>query len=176
APLHGALRAMQWGEVEQLDGGAPLWRVPAAHMKLGVAEKTDAANAHLIPLSTAAAAVLRAVRAIAGGAPAADALVFPGRRGGSAPIGAGAIGELYARTPYAGRHVPHGWRASFSTVMNERRRADRAAVDMTLGHKPKDMTKVEAAYNRADHLELRREILEEWGALIAPGHGVSHTA
>ncbi len=172
----GTLRAMRWCEVEDLDGREPLWRVPAAHMKLGVAEKADAANDHLVPLSTAAAGVLRAVRAIAGGAPAADALVFPGRRGGSMRIGEGAVGALYARTPYAGRHVPHGWRASFSTVMNTHRRGDRGAIDMTLGHKPKDMTKVERAYNRADHLALRREILEEWGALIAPGAVVSHTA
>ncbi|WP_375382038.1 tyrosine-type recombinase/integrase [uncultured Sphingomonas sp.] len=170
----GTLRAMRWGEAEDLNGCEPLWRVPAANMKLGVAEKGDAANDHVVPLSTAAAGVLRAARAIAGGAPAADALVFPGRRGGA--IGEGAIGALYARTPYAGRHVPHGWRASFSTVMNLRRREDRAAIDMTLGHKPSGMSKVERAYNRADHLDLRREILEDWGALIAPGPVGSHTA
>ncbi len=99
------------------------------------------------------------MRSIAGGFDA-DALVFP--------IGAGAIGALYARTTYAGRHVPHGWRAAFSTVMNERRRGERAEVDMTLGHKPKDMTKVERAYNRSQLLDHRRLILEEWGTLIAP--------
>lgn len=163
-----ALRGICWGEVEDLDGPAPVWRVPAARMKLGAARKLDSVNDHLVPLSSRAAGVLRAARAIAGGGPDAAALVFPGRGAKDAAIGAGAIGDLYVRAGFAGRHVPHGWRASFSTVMNERRPNDRADIDRALGHKPKGMTKVELAYNRAQHLAARRALLEEWGALIAP--------
>jgi integrase len=157
---------MRWSEVEDLDGDAPLWRVPAARMKLGANRKGDAANDHLVPLSAPAISVLRVARAFATDV-AGDALVFPGRRGADAPIGAGALGELYARAGYAGRHVPHGWRAAFSTVMNERRPGDRTAIDQALGHVPAGMSKVERAYNRAQHLELRRKLLDEWGALIA---------
>lgn len=160
-----ALRGMRWSEIEELDGREPLWRVPAERMKLGVANKRDSANDHLVPLSPAAAGVLRAARAIAGGAADPAALVFPGRIDGQ-PIGAGAIGELYVRAGFAGRHVPHGWRASFSTVMNERRPEDRADIDRTLGHAPKGMTKVERAYNRAQHLAKRRALLEEWAVLL----------
>lgn len=163
-----ALRGMCWREVEELDGPAPVWRVPAARMKLGAARKLDPVNDHLVPLSSRAAGVLRAARAIAGGGPDAAALVFPGRGAKDAAIGAGAIGDLYVRAGFAGRHVPHGWRASFSTVMNELRPDDRADIDRALGHKPKGMTKVELAYNRAQHLAARRALLEEWGALIAP--------
>ncbi len=174
-----ALRGMRWDEVEDLDGPEPIWRVPAARMKLKAAKKVDPKNDHLVPLSSAAVAVLRAARAI-GGTTTADGLVFPGRRGGDAPIGEGAIGELYGRTDFDGRHVPHGWRSSFSTVMNERRPHDRAAIDQALGHKPKTkgegVGKSEGAYNRATYLPLRRVILEEWGALIAPGPVGSHTA
>lgn len=162
-----ALRGMRWCEVEDLDGRAPIWRIPAERMKLGAARKLDSANDHLVPLSPRAAGALRAARAIAGGAADPAALVFPGR-GKGAPIGAGAIGDLYVRAGFGGRHVPHGWRASFSTVMNERRPADRADIDRTLGHAPKGMTKVERAYNRAEHLAARRALLDEWGALIAP--------
>lgn len=168
----GSLRGMRWSEVEDLDAREPLWRVPAARMKLGRAQKNDAAHDHLVPLSTPAAAVLRAARSIAGLVDA-DALVFPGRRGSDALIGTGAIGALYARAGYAGRHVPHGWRASFSTIMNERRPAEHVAIDKALGHKPTGMTKVEAAYNRAQHLQRRRELLEEWAALLLPcKHGL----
>lgn len=162
-----ALRGMRWSEIEEFDGPEPLWRVPAVRMKLGVHHKRDAANDHLVPLSPPAVDVLRAARAIVGEDVAADALVFASRAG-AAPIGAGAIGELYARAGFAGRHVPHGWRASFSTVMNERRPGQRFDIDRTLGHKPKDMKKPERAYNRAQHLTTRRELLEEWAALIAP--------
>ena len=170
-----ALRGMRWSEVLDLDEREPVWRVPAARMKLGRALKDDAAQDHVIPLSTAAVAVLRAARAIGGRADPA-ALVFPGRRGGDAPIGAGAIGELYARGGYAGRHVPHGWRASFSTVMNELHPGGRSAIDQALGHKASGMTKVEAAYNRAQHLAARRTLFEEWGALIAPASTTSAVA
>lgn len=170
-----ALRGMTWDEVEGLDGPAPLWRVPASRMKLKAVHKLDAARDHLVPLAAAAVAVLRQARNMHRGDAnmhgdhfvGAGKMVFPGRDG-TAPIGAGAIGELYARAGFAGQHVPHGWRASFSTVMNERRPADRGAIDRALGHQPKGMTKVEKAYNRAQHLDQRRAILEEWAELIAP--------
>lgn len=163
----GSLRGMRWREVEDIDGPAPIWRVPAAQMKLSRDRKGDAAHDHEIPLSTAAAAVLRAARAI-GGALGPNELVFPGRRGGDEPIGEGAIGDLYARAGYAGRHVPHGWRASFSTIMNEVHPGGRAAIDRALGHQAKDMSQVEAAYNRAQHLAACRTLVQEWSELIAP--------
>lgn len=159
------LRGMRWGEVERLDGPEPLWRVPAARMKLKLVNKQDAERDHLVPLSRAAVHLLGEVRALELAPPAPDDLVFTGR-GGIGPIGAGAIGELYARAGFAGRHVPHGWRASFSTIMNRRRPADRAAIDRALGHVLTGVSEKEGAYNREQHLELRRELLEEWAAVL----------
>ena len=49
-----------------------------------------------------------------------------------------AIGYLLDRAGYHRRHVPHGWRATFSTLMNERHRADRQVIDPMLAHAPKD--------------------------------------
>ena len=162
------VRMMTWSEVENLDGPAPLWRVPAAHMKLAAKYKTDSRRDHLVPLSPAAVAVLRSVQElhISTSVKVDGMLVFAGRDG-TGPLGEGAIGELYARAGFAGRHVPHGWRASFSTVMNERRPNDRAAVDRTLGHKVRGVSGDEGAYNRAQHLGLRRSIMEEWASIIA---------
>ncbi|MBB5726712.1 integrase [Sphingomonas endophytica] len=162
-----AVRGARWDEIEELDG-APVWRVPAARMKLAAAKKRDAANDHLVPLAPAAAAVLRAARAL-DPIGAASGLIFPGRNGRT-PIGEGTINALYARTPFAGRHVVHGWRATFSTVMNERRPADRAVIDRALGHVLKHddgtIAKVEGAYNRAQHLAPRRRVFEEWAAVL----------
>lgn len=173
-----AVRGARWEEIEDLDGPEPLWRVPAARMKLAAAKKQLADNDHLVPLSPAAVAVLRACRAAAGdngacvsrggGGETQGVLVFPGR--GGAALGERALVDLYARTSFAGRHVPHGWRATFSTVMNELRPEWRAAIDRTLGHVLKGeggkAAKVEAAYNRATYLPLRRQILDAWGALL----------
>ena len=78
-----------------------------------------------------------------------------------------AIGYLLNRAGYHRRHVPHGRRATFSTLMNERHRADRQVIDLMLAHAPKD--KVEGAYNRAAHLARRRELAQEWADLLLDG-------
>jgi integrase len=175
-----AARGARWCEIEDLDGDAPVWRIPAARMKLAATKKLDAGNDHLVPLAPAAVAVLRAARALNMHREDAymhqehanlhgDRLIFPGRDGRS-PIGEGTINALYGRTRFAGRHVVHGWRATFSTVMNERRPDDRGVIDQALAHvlKHEDGTtaKVEGAYNRAQHLAPRRRIFEEWAEIL----------
>jgi len=134
-------------------------------MKLARAKKGEERFAHLVPLSAPALAVLRAAADLAdqkSGFPESG-LVFPGR-GRNSPIGERAIGDLYVAAGFRGRHVPHGWRASFSTIMNELQPETRAAIDLALAHTPKD--KVEAAYNRSEMLGTRRALFERWGALL----------
>lgn len=158
-----AVRGMCWGEVEDLEGAAPLWRVPPARMKLAKAKKEEARFEHLVPLSPAAVAVLREARAHARNQPHSCSLVFPGS-GKGGQIGERAIGVLYVRAGYAGRHVPHGWRASFSTILNELLPGERDAIDLALAHAGKG--KVEGAYNRAQLLERRRALFDRWGELL----------
>ena len=155
-----AVRGMRWEEIEDLDGDAPLWRVPPARMKLSRAKKGEDRFAHLVPLSPAAVEVLRAAARRRRGSD----LVFPGRDR-ARPIGEATLRDLYVRAGHAGRHVPHGWRASFSTILNEELGESwSAAIDAALAHSPKD--KVEAAYNRADRLARRRELMERWAAML----------
>lgn len=160
-----AVRGMRWGEIEDWDG-APVWRVPPARMKLARAKKESDRFAHLVPLSSPAVELLQLVAAKNGydthSAPAGG-LVFPGR-GKTGPLGERAIGELYVRAGFSGRHVPHGWRASFSTILNEQLPLERAAIDLALAHAPKD--KVEAAYNRSEQLDRRRRLFDLWGELL----------
>ncbi len=158
-----AVRGMRWSEV---DLEARTWTVPAARMKLSRAKKDDARFDHVVPLSAPAARLLIAA---AGHTREPlpqnrQQLVFPGRDGG--PIAAGAIRELYERAGFGGRHVPHGWRASFSTILNEELGPDwRFDIDAALGHAGKG--KVEAAYNRSAQLHRRRELFDRWGALLS---------
>lgn len=151
----GALLGARWDEFEQLDGDAPIWRIPAARMKIARAKKDDAAHDHLVPLSRQAVEVLRQARDhFAGGGD----MVFP--------IHPAAIGALYKRAGFAGRHVPHGWRASFSTILNEQFPLERGAIDMALAHVPADRSKVERAYNRSEMLDQRRSLFDRWGAML----------
>lgn len=153
-----AVRGMRWGEV---DLQAQLWTVPAARMKLSRAKKGEARFDHLVPLSAPALFVLQGARQF-GSDP--DSLVFPGRTGG--PIGEGALRDLYSRAGFDGRHVPHGWRASFSTILNEDMGEGwRGDIDRALAHATRG--KVEAAYNRSVLLDRRRAVFDRWGELLS---------
>jgi len=151
----GEVRAAEWSEFSGLDGAAPVWRIPAEHMKMK--------RAHEVPLSPAAVETLEALHRLSGKSP----LAFPAFDDAQKPISEGALGEMLERAGYKGRHVPHGWRAAFSTIMNGRRPADRAVIDLMLAHESKD--KVEAAYNRQTHWSTRVEIAAEWAKLIMKG-------
>lgn len=172
APRLSSLRFARRSEIEGVDWNRPdstsqepLWRIPPAHMKLTKVKKADPAAEHVIPLSRQAVTVLRELHAITG----SSELLFPGRRRGR-PIGEGAIGGLYDAAGYAGRHVPHGWRASFSTILNDRFPDDQALIDQALAHAG-HKGKVEAAYNRAQHLERLRDLFQRWADLIDPPTG-----
>ena len=103
-----------------------------------------------MPLGEAAVSVLRAVRRLNGRFP----YVFGSVRSPRDPMSENTLNYMYARNGYSGRHVPHGWRSTFSTVMNERavrerRPDDHPIIDGTLTHKPKGVSSSEAAYIRS---------------------------
>lgn len=159
----GALTTTPWDELNGLNPDEPLWIIPAARMKLRLHLKDDEARDMLVPLSRQAIETIEAARLLSG----RGRFVFPSTRSTLKPMSENALGYLLNRAGYHGRHVPHGWRATFSTIMNERHRADRAVIDLMLSHVPKDL--VEGAYNRADHLVRRRELAQEWADLILEG-------
>ncbi|MGY2735190.1 tyrosine-type recombinase/integrase [Sphingomonas sp. UYP23] len=173
----GMVRGATWAEFENIDFTGmshgpflPIWRVPADRMKLTADLKDEAAFEHIIPLSWQAVEVLLAVHRLTG----RNRLVFPGERHSHRPLSENAIGYLYNRVGYHGRHVPHGWRSSFSTTMNAlavklRRPEDPPIIEMMLAHVPEN--KVKAAYDRAGHMERRRELGQEWSDMLMKGMG-----
>lgn len=178
----GMVRFMEWTDVTGVDWANvdmncddALWKVPADKVKQELRLRNDEAFEHLVPLSRQAVDTLRAVRWLTGRSP----FVFPGARSGLKPISENAIGYLYNREGYQGRHVPHGWRSSFSTIMNEqaerelgsdvRLLADRMIVDLMLAHSPKGMSASELRYNRAAYMPRRRELAQRWADMIMEG-------
>ncbi|WP_141521692.1 tyrosine-type recombinase/integrase, partial [Novosphingobium sp. PC22D] len=162
------LRGAEWAEFEDLDGKLPLWRIPSARMKGDRDRKEEVGGDHLVPLTPQAVAVLRAIWPLTGGGP----LVFPSNRHAHRPMSENAIGYLLNRAGYHGHHVPHGFRAAFSTIMNEWAERngdphDRKVIDLMLAHVPKD--KIEGAYNRAAYMLRRRELATIWAGMLAEG-------
>lgn len=147
ATRSGEIRGMLWSELN-----GDVWEIPSERMKMK--------RPHIVPLSRQALDVLEAVKPFTAHSP----YVFAAIRSPDKPMSDMALSILLKRNGYAGRHVPHGFRSSFSSIMNERRPEDRYIIDLMLAHVSKD--KVEAAYNRSVHLEKRREIAQEWADLL----------
>ncbi|WP_256837490.1 integrase arm-type DNA-binding domain-containing protein [Sphingopyxis sp. KK2] len=163
----GELRGARWEEFEDLDGKYPLWRIPAARMKGGIERKEEDGGDHLVPLAPQSVEVLCALWPLTGD----GELLFPGNRFAHRPMSENAIGYLLNRAGYHGHHVPHGFRAAFSTIMNEwaKRegdRDDRSAIDLMLAHIPKQVSESEGAYNRAAYMPRRRELACIWADML----------
>ncbi|WP_313534339.1 phage integrase central domain-containing protein [Sphingomonas sp.] len=173
----GVLRAATWPEFLELDWAAPHapapaaeWHISAERMKLEVEEKGDEAYDHRVPLSHQAVAVLRELRVLTGRC----AWIFPNYKTTRNPMTDSAISSAYLDLGYRGRHVPHGWRAAFSTIMNEWAAKhghpnDRLVIDLMLAHRPKGMSSSEFAYNRALFTDRRRELAQVWADMIMEG-------
>ncbi|KRA84694.1 tyrosine-type recombinase/integrase [Altererythrobacter sp. Root672] len=162
------LRGARWDEFEDLNGRKPLWRIPATRMKGDLDRKEEVNGDHLVPLARQSVAVLRALWPLTGDCD----LLFPSTRHLHKPMSENAIGYLLNRAGYHGHHVPHGFRAAFSTIMNEwaERRGkdhDRKVIDLMLAHVPRE--KVESAYNRAAYMPRRRELAEAWADMLTQG-------
>lgn len=175
----GMVVGLPWAEIEGVDWSNPekpspdaLWRIPSERMKLEFDLREDDEWDHIVPLASAAVETLRVVRTLTGHGP----LAFCSVRSSHDPMSANAIGYLYNRIGYKGRHVPHGWRSTFSTVMNagaerahfgaDRLLIDRLIIDLMLAHVPTGMSESEFRYNRNLYMTRRREIAEEWADLL----------
>lgn len=162
------LRGAHWDEFENLDSCKPIWCIPAARMKGDLDRKDEIDGDHLVPLARQSVAVLRALWPLTG----TCALVFPSNRFPHRPMSGNAIGYFLNRAGYHGHHVPHGFRAAFSTIMNEwaereGKGHDRKIIDLMLAHVPKE--KVESAYNRAGYMPRRRELAQIWADMLSDG-------
>jgi len=162
------LRGARWEEFEDLNGKLPLWRIPAWRMKGDLDRKEELHGDHLVPLTPQALAVLKALWPLTGD----GGLLFPSNRHAHRPMSENAIGYLLNRAGYHGHHVPHGFRAAFSTIMNEwaereGKDHDRQVIDLMLAHVPTG--KVEGAYNRAAYMPRRRELATIWADMLSEG-------
>ena len=143
----GELRQGLWSEIN-FDKAE--WLIPAGRMKMK--------RPHLVPLSTQAIAILRAQREVSGGGP----LIFPGVRSGR-PMSDAAMGLALKKILPSSDAVPHGFRVSFSTILNDRG-TDSALVELQLSHAKRD--KVAGVYDRSERVPERRKLMQDWSDLI----------
>lgn len=138
------LRGAKW---EEIDLTKAEWRIPAARMKKK--------ELHIVPLSRQAVDVLRELQNLTGGKP----FVFPNEHNPSTFMSENTMLYALYRMGYHSRATGHGFRSTASTILNEHGfRSD--VIERQLAHTEKNQ--VRAAYNHAQYLPERREMMQWW--------------
>jgi len=145
------LRFADWNEFD-LDRPDPLWLIPSERMKMR--------KIHHVPLSSHAVAILEEMRQFSG----PDGYVFTQVRNPQKAISENTLLYFSNRLGYAGRNTIHGFRALASTVLNESRKWHPDVIELQLAHQ--ESNKVRKAYNRAEHLDERRKMMNWWANYI----------
>jgi len=147
----GELRGAKW---EEFDLDQQLWRIPGDRMKM----KTD----HLVPLSDQALAVIKQIKEISG----QYELVFPSERNRFEAMSDNTMRRAIFKLGYDGttpgksKAVPHGFRATASSILNEEG-FNPDAIERQLAHQERNG--VRAAYtHHARYLDDRKEMMQWW--------------
>lgn len=134
----------RWGEIDEAEAE---WRIPA--------DRTKMRDPHIVPLSTQALAVLAELREITGHRD----YLFYSPRGKTGHISNKTVLYALYRMGYHSRMTGHGFRGVASTALNELRfRPD--VIERQLAHVERN--KVRAAYNHAQYLAERRDMMQAW--------------
>ena len=155
AARSGEVRGMRWDE---LNDDRTVWTIPAERMKAG--------REHRIPLSEQARLVLREAEAAVAQrrkrTPDYDpaGLVFPSPS--SRPLSDAAMRDRIHKLGFA--VTCHGFRSSFRDWAEEHSGAKHTAIEMSLAHHVG--SQVEQAYLRADLLDLRRDLMQQWADFV----------
>jgi len=152
------LRGARWSEID-LDKA--IWIVPASRReKLKDGGGMKMRIAHEVPLPTQAVKLFRELRTLAYN----ENLCFPGRHSSTECISDMALLNAIRRMGFGKDEMTiHGFRAMFSTMLNEKKLAwkfDGDIIEAQLAHK--EQNAVRGAYNHASYLEQRRKMLQKW--------------
>lgn len=141
---------------EYLDFDAALMRLPAHVMKMK--------RPHVVPMSQQVIALLNDYFALM----PREGFLFPSlkkqKKKQTQVISAGTLRKALLNLGYSNEViVPHGFRGTASTFLNEMGFAP-IYVDRQLAHEEK--TGTSAAYNHADYLQQRREMMQAWSDFL----------
>ncbi|SDZ82540.1 tyrosine-type recombinase/integrase [Nitrosospira multiformis] len=141
----GELRHAEWSEI---DFDAAEWRIAAGKMKMKAV--------HLVPLPKQALSILMELHPLTGH----GRYVFPGVRSWSRPMSENTVNAALRRLGYEKDEMTgHGFRSMASTILHEQG-WPHEALERQLAHAERN--KVSAAYNYAEHLPKRREMMQAW--------------
>ena len=141
------LRLMEWSEI---DYKAKIWRIPAEKMKMD--------RPHLVPLAPQAMKILQEIKAMN----FSDKYVFFNTTTRK-PYSTNAFITALWRMGYKGRMTGHGFRGLASTTLHEQEFMHEA-IELQLAHEKEN--KISKAYNGAQHLPYRTDMMHQWANFI----------
>ncbi|MCY4623325.1 MAG: tyrosine-type recombinase/integrase [bacterium] len=141
----GEVRGALW---EEIDLDAATWTIPAARMK--------SARAHRVPLPEQALQLLDEASRYRD----RSGLVFPSPTGRE--LSDATLSKLLRENSIPA--VPHGYRSSFRDWAAELTNTPKEICELALAHVNND--RVEAAYQRSDLFERRRQLMQHWAQYL----------
>lgn len=153
--IHTAARSgeVRFAKLGEIDWQSKQWNIPADRMKAG--------EAHSVPLSPQAMALVEERRVTASGDP--TALLFPGLNG--KPMSDMTMAKAL-KSAGGDEFTVHGFRSSFRDWVAEQTSFPGDWAEAALAHAIPNKT--EAAYRRTKYLMQRRELMEAWSAYVQP--------
>ena len=130
---------------------------------------------HIVPLSSQAVAILRALEPLTG----KGHYVFPGARSRERCMSENTVNGALWRLGWSGSEMTgHGFLSMASTLLNEQG-WNRDAIERQLAHTERNS--IRAAYNYAEHLPERRRMMQAWSDYLhtlkrRPDAGVQEAA
>lgn len=143
----GELRNMEWSEI---DFDKSMWKIPADKMKMR--------QAHLVPLSTQAIALLKDLQPLTG----QSTYVFPNERTRTRPMSDAAVNAALRRMGIDTKTelTGHGFRAMARTLAHEQLGISPDVLERQLAHSVAGPLK--ATYNRTQFLAERIAMMQAW--------------
>lgn len=141
------LRMMQWDEI---NFETKEWRIPPHKMKMDLL--------HIVPLSNQAIELIEILKPLTGN----KQYVFY-NHSTAKPLSSNSLLCAIRTIGYAGKMTGHGFRGLASTTLHEQG-YKHDAIEVQLAHKTGNA--VSQAYNHAQHLNYRRNMMQEWSDFI----------
>ncbi|MPZ42855.1 MAG: DUF4102 domain-containing protein [Betaproteobacteria bacterium] len=144
---------------EQFDLDQELWIIPPVVVKqlqLKLRKESADIPPYIVPLSSQAIAIVRYL--LAAMTPA-QRYLLPHRSEPKERISENTLNAALKRMGYQGQLTGHGIRATISTALNELGYRQEW-VEAQLSHA--DPNQIRAAYNHAEYVEQRRQMMQEW--------------
>lgn len=139
------LRLGRWPEISWDEA---MWVVPEERMKMK--------RKHMVPLSRQAVEVLRELYSYTAHR---GELMFPNAGKSGRRMSENTLLNAMSVLGFKGKHVPHGFRRTASTNLNEQG-WDERWIEKQLAHE--DSNKVRKAYNAAEYLDGRRKMMQHY--------------